>query len=171
MIQERIDLCYNQELYYLDLSNLQLNNNDIFNDKNIIELLKEIEILDLSNNNLTELFDINLYSNITVLNIENNNITSNLNLKYIKELNCSNNFIENITSNNLNILIAPNNKLTNISHLKNVVYLDCTDNPIEKIEYLEKLYHLVCSTNNVSNKFNIDSVEKYDNYYIVNIIT
>jgi len=170
MIQQRINKCYEEDLYYLDLSNLNLNEDDeIFNNKEIIQLLSQVHMLDLSNNHLTKMIDINIYDNIKILNIENNNIDGILNLKYIEELNCSFNNISQINCETLSILIATNNKLTDISHLINLTYIDCSDNPIERIEYMDKLYHLICSTKYISDNYHFEKVEKYKDYYVVQI--
>ena len=129
--------CKNANSIYINCKNLKklyYINNNISNLNNFKEKFEKLEILDLSNNAL---------SNIDILNY--------INSKELKVLNLSNNEISNIEEifKNLNlekleVLNLNRNKISNINILEKINFnelkkLDLSDNKISDIEVLEKV--------------------------------
>ena len=117
-LEIRINMCINEEYFYLDLSEMSLDDdklNDIFENPVIQDILFKIEMIDLSNNNLETFIDINKYTNIKFMNISNNNIQNIVKNDHLVELNCENNKIIKIFSVSLIRLIAFNNLILHIA--------------------------------------------------------
>ena len=88
-IELRIKDCEMENYNYLDLSDLNLDNElleKLINLDKIKFLLNKIKFLDLSSNQLTKLFDFSLYKNILYLNIARNKIEGNIDENNIIEL-------------------------------------------------------------------------------------
>ena len=153
---------------YLDLSGMDLTSNAlskiIIKNKNIF---LKIPFLDISNNNITELFNLNEYPNITVLIVSDNQLNT-INTNYIVELNCCNNNISSINGKNLKDVNASNNKIESIN-LPSIQKLSIYNNPIIEIPYFENLTFLECSVNKISKNYNIEHVYKDRNKYNVEI--
>jgi len=184
----RLAICVSEEYFYLDLSEMELTDDmiiEIFKKEEIENILNKIEMLDLSDNNLTMCVDLNRYTNIKFLNISNNKIINNINIENIIELNCENNKITGIISNsvirliaynniisniylpNIESLIIYNNKLSKLCDFNNIKTLDCRYNNILNIDYLKTLQSLCCSTNKISKDYNIKNIEKIENNYYI----
>jgi hypothetical protein len=191
ILEVRIDICINEDYFYLDLSEMDLTNDDlllIFENKEIKSLLYKIEMLDLTYNKLTKNINLNEYRNIKYLNIAFNDICHIVECKHIIELNCEHNKITKIISDSIikltahdnliqdvelediNYLIIYNNKLTKINNYKNIETLDCINNNILNIDYIKSLKSLYCSTNRISKDYNILNIEKINNNYYVDFI-
>ena len=141
----------------------------------------EIEILNVSYSNISDLTGIQNFTNLktlqcsnnslTSLDISNNNSLTNLdcsrnqlksldlsNNNSLTKLKCSNNPITDLDlSNNTNIdtLICRYNRLTSLDVSKNTsfVYLECSDNGIKSLDVSNKIYltELWCSRNGMTN--------------------
>ena len=191
ILEVRIDMCINEEYFYLDLSEMHLTNTElleIFENPNIKPLLYKIEMLDLSYNNLSTHIDLNNYSNIKFLNISFNKINDVLRYNHIIELNCENNNITKIVSNsvirliahnniiedleleNIEYLIVHDNKLDKISNYNNITTLNCINNNVLNIDYIKTLKCLCCSTNRISKEYSISNIDKINNNYYVDFI-
>ena len=191
VLEIRIDMCINEEYFYLDLSEMELTNIqliEIFENDNIKTILYKIEMLDLSNNNLSSYINLDIYNNIKYLNISFNEIFGTVKSNYIVELNCENNKINKIISNsiirliahdnliefidliNVEYLIINNNKLLELCNFNNIKVLDCINNNILNIDYIKSLNSLSCSTNKISKDYNIKNIEKINNNYYLDFI-
>jgi hypothetical protein len=160
---------------YLDLSKLGIDDNQLirlFELEKINQILKQIEFLDLTNNELTSLPNLKKYPNILYLNVSFNQINQNIYDDNLLELTCHNNQIKSIKSDklthinasynnidfidipNINILIISHNKLNWIPSYLELKYLECINNQINKIDnmlYLEELYIGQNNINSISN--------------------
>ena len=117
-----------------------------------VEKLKNLNLLDCSNNNLTDLKGVEQLKKLIHFDCSNNNLTNLKGIEQlinIKILICSKNNltnlkgIENLTS--LGILICSENNLTNlkgIEQLKNITILDCSENNLTNLKGVEKLENL-----------------------------
>ena len=170
----------------MELTNIQLI--EIFENDNIKTILYKIEMLDLSNNNLSSYINLDIYNNIKYLNISFNEIFGTVKSNYIVELNCENNKINKIISNsiirliahdnliefidliNVEYLIINNNKLLELCNFNNIKVLDCINNNILNIDYIKSLNSLSCSTNKISKDYNIKNIEKINNNYYLDFI-
>jgi hypothetical protein len=191
ILEIRIDMCINEDYFYLDLSEMELTNDNlliIFEKDDIKSLLYKIEMLDLTYNKLTKNINLDEYTNIKYLNIGFNGICDIIECKHIIELNCEynkitkiisnsiikliahDNLIEDIKLKDINYLIIYNNKLTKIYDFHNIEILDCINNNILNIEYIKSLKSLYCSTNRISKDYNILNIEKIHNNYYVDFI-
>lgn len=168
---------------YLDLSKLNIDD-ELFKKmlklKRIINILKKIEFLDLSVNNLNFKPDLSEYPNIECLNLSFNNISGNITDNILKELCCESNKITNIKSNsiirlnasdnlvelidvpNIQILLINNNKIEHIDSYINLEYLECVQNKIININNMIKLQELYISDNMIQN------IESMPNLLILN---
>lgn len=169
-IELRIEDSKIENYTYLDLSKLEIDDLHLlklFKLEIIINLLKQIEFLDLSNNNLTQLPDLFKYPNILYLNVSFNNIEQHIVDNNLIELTCHNNKIKSIKSNKLthlsasnnqieildipeiNILIISYNNLNWIPNYINLKYLECVENQINKIDNMLELEELYIGNNNL----------------------
>ena len=190
-LEIRIEMCIMENYFYLDLSEMNLTDIkliNIFENEHIKTILSKIEMLDLSNNNLSNYLNLDNYSNIKYLNISCNEIIGSVNSNYIVELNCENNNINKIISNsiirliahdnlieyidliNVEYLIINNNKLVELCNFNNIKVLDCINNNILNIDYIKSLENLYCSTNKISKEYNIKNIEKINNNYYLDFI-
>lgn len=133
----------------LNLKMLFINGNNI---SKILDLgyLKKLKILDISNNNLFDIY--NLPRSIIELDASYNNIKKLDdvldNYPKLERLNVSDNSITNINrSKNIKILNCMNNKLKYIGYFDNIEKLNCTNNKITKLTVLPKLTELKCDKN------------------------
>lgn len=169
-IELRIEDSKMENYRYLDLSKLDINNENLsklFKLSRIIELLKKIEFLDLSNNNLTKMPNLSIYPNIKYLNISFNNIEQDIIDNNLVELSCHNNKIKSIVSDklthvnasnnqivsidipNIKVLVISFNKLNLIPSYVNLRYLECIDNKIININNMLELEELYIGNNNL----------------------
>ena len=169
-IELRIEDSKIENYTYLDLSKLEIDDLHLlklFKLEIIINLLKQIEFLDLSNNNLTQLPDLFNYPNILYLNVSFNNIEQHIINNNLIELTCHNNKIKSIKSDKLTHLNASNNQidvldipeikiliisynnLNWISNYINLKYLECIQNQINKIDNMLELEELYIGNNNL----------------------
>jgi hypothetical protein len=167
----RIEESKKNNYYYFDLSYLKLNslpnlsnNNDLkkvkilfINDNNfssineIFSFFEQLEIIDITNNNLISVE--NMPSSLIEFVCVNNKIKSLCGNNNLKRLNCSNNQIEYLDNyENIEKIICSNNKIFNINTYKNLKYLNADLNPIVNINIQHKLLELDCSNTSLSGK-------------------
>lgn len=170
----RIEECIKTSFSTLDLSNLELqilpdftHHNNYNNIKNIkylflndnkitnidasIKQFINIEILDISNNNIQEINYLPI--SLVELSCHNNKITAICIHDNIKRIDCSFNKLLLLNSyNNLTKLICNSNQLENIPTFNNLLQLICTHNPIKSIDIQPKLLFLDCSYTNIKNE-------------------
>ena len=179
-IELRIEDSKMENYKYLDLSKLGIDDNQLirlFELEKINQILKQIEFLDLTNNELIYLPNLKKYPNILYLNVSFNKINQHIYDDNLLELTCHNNQIKSIKSDklthinasynnidfidipNINILIISYNKLNWIPSYLELKYLECINNQINKIDnmlYLEELY---IGQNNVNTILNMPKLK------------
>ncbi len=163
-IDYRLKECETNNYEYFDLSHLNLKKMPEIN-KNI---KKRIKYLFLNNNELENIGDLRDYENLEVLDISNNNITyihylpsklmelcckyNNVteiqNLEYLKILDCSMNKLKNLGHYpELEILFCSNNKISSIPNFTKLKKIICNNNNIREIQIYNNLVYLECSNN------------------------
>ena len=166
-IELRIEDSKLENYKYLDLSKLEIDNKYIeklFELEKIIEILKKIEFLDLSNNNLTSIPEIKYFSNIKYLNVSFNNIENDIIDNNLIELTCNNNKIKSIKSDKLTHLNASNNEINSIN-VPNIIFLVISYNKLNWIQSYVHLKYLECIQNEI---INIDNMYELEELYIGN---
>jgi len=166
-IELRIEDTKMENYRYLDLSKLDIDNehlSKLFELSRIIDLLKKIEFLDLSNNNLTKIPDLSKYQNIKYLNVSFNNIEQDVVNNNLVELSCHNNKIKSIVSNKLTHVNASNNQIVSID-IPNVKVLVISFNKLNLIPSYVNLRYLECIDNKI---INIDNMLELEELYIGN---
>jgi Leucine-rich repeat (LRR) protein len=199
-INYRIEESKNNDYTCLDLSNLELTYiPDFKHDKNY-DKLKNIKYLFINNNKIGKISDnINQFPNLEVLDISSNNLLS-IDIMPLKllELTCHNNKLTEICSSNtltkldcsfneilklnnynnlfdllcnnnklinintfskINRIICKNNPIINISSQPLVTYLDCSATNLTKINNMANIKHFLCNETNISDVSNLLSVE------------
>ena len=163
----------------------ELNNNLIDNKYIKKSVLEAVRVIDLSNQNLTQIQGLDVFPNLNDLNISNNKITDISNLSTLKNLN----FIDfsgnkditgwknltnvySITARNCNI-----KDLSGIENIKELTYLDLSENKelvnlqlINQVTNLDSLVLENCDLNDISflNNQNIITLDISDNKNISN---
>lgn len=169
-IELRIDECIRENYNYFDLSHMKLDNKlleELFNLKEIDELLSKIYFLDLSNNILTHIPDLKKYKNIKCIDISYNKIKGNIINNNWTELVCKHNHIETIKSEslekliasdnnieeldtpNIKLLVINNNKLKELLECDQLNYCEIMNNRLEKINKMDNLTELYIADNNI----------------------
>lgn len=202
-IEYRLEECVKNNFTSLDLSHLELT--DLPHDhlsnwkyvdkiKNIIHLFinnnnikscdvrmfKNLQVLDISHNNLTNvklpqfliefvcnnnnLLMLPMHDNIHRLDCSNNKLTEIPAFSQIKDLLCSNNMIKILKKfKNINRIVCKNNPLTWIDDQPAITQFDCSGTKLSgKINNMNKLKHLICNNtkiNNIDNLINLESLE------------
>ncbi len=178
-IELRIKDCEMENYSYLDLSNLNLTDDllkRLMGLNKIKNILKKIEFLDLSTNNLRTKPDLSEYNNIKCLSISKNEIVGGIKDNNLKELTCdlnkitsiesstikvlcaSNNEIKFIDIPNIRVLYINNNRLKEMPEYKNLEYLECINNNIGQIQNLVKLQELYIGANKLEKLSNLPSL-------------
>lgn len=126
--------------------------------KYIHSLPSNINILDISNKNITYIPDISRFKNLRLLNCSNNNLSSLPPLnETLQELYCSNNRIKILPKLNENLLIlnCNDNNLTMLPKLnKNLKLLLCANNNLAFLPDLnDNLCDLYCKYNPIQDIF------------------
>jgi len=170
IIDYRIYDAIYQEYEYLDLSHMQLTNEDIhnlFHNHEILTILRKISLIDMSNNQfLTFPSEILEYKNIKNI-IMNHNKIEKINIYDLNELDISDNNINEATICNVGNVIITNNKLVHINNIHGIEYIDCSYNDLDYIPYIEGLKYLTTNCKNISDQYNIDDIDVYDLVYCV----
>ena len=175
-IKYRLKECINSDFSYLDLSQLDLETLPNLSKWKYYDKLKNIKFLFLNNNKIKFLDKkINHFANLEVLDISCNNIKDVPFIpKLLKEFVCHGNRIESLQSSPENIiekldcsdnllsnlteyyyltdLLCYNNKLESIPEYKNLTRLVCKNNHVTFINFQPKLLYLDCSTTMLTNK-------------------
>lgn len=124
---------------------------------------RTIRAISCNNNNISNLDRLSELPKLEFLLCSNNNLTELNNLpKSLKTLNCSNNKITSITiPNNLRYLICDKNQITYLSNLKNateLINLLCQFNNIEYIDFIPNTLKILwCYDNKIKKLPNIPS--------------
>ena len=174
-INYRITECEKTNYLYLDLSNLDLpkmpkldkyanyeqikkikflfiNNNNISSISNELKIFTDLEVLDISWNNIDTIGYVP--SKIKEFVCHNNKLSELPHLNNIEKIDCSHNYIKSIfTYNNLDELICFNNEITHLNEFANLKKLICKNNPLTSINKQPKLNYLECSFTKLSGQF------------------
>lgn len=138
----------------LDLSNLELTDIPDFRSNKNYNNLKNIKYLFINDNKITSLSDnLKQFINLDVLDISSNNLIS---INYIPlsltELSCHNNkLIEITSSDSLKKLDCSFNELKKLNDYKNLVDLLCYNNNLSNINTFSKINRIVCKNNPLIN--------------------
>lgn len=148
--------------------------------------LANINILDLSNSNISSLEGIEIFTNLYDINLSNNNIddiTPLTKISTLTTINLSNNNIKdvsafkNMKTKSLYLLNLSNNKINDVSALNDIINkneynlldLDISNNPnIKGYEKLSNLGYLNISNCNIKDVSNLKNCEKLQNLQIEN---
>ncbi len=139
--------------------------------------LEEIEMLNASNKNISDISGIEELCNLQVLFLENNNITDISPLEFLDLTNLylSNNNVSNISSlhnmTNMWQLEIDNNNINDISPLSelwDIGYLNLSDNNISNISPLQGLYlySIKLSNNNISSVNALEDMEELSQLWL-----
>lgn len=179
-IELRIEDSKMENYKYLDLSKLDIGDEQLarlFELEKIKYILKKIEFLDLTHNNLTTLPDLKKYPNIIYLSVSFNSIDQHIQDDNLIELTCHNNKIKSIKSNkllrlnashnnidsidvpNINVLVISYNKLFWIQSYLDLTYLECIGNQIIKIDNMINLEELYIGDNKVNSISNMPKLK------------
>lgn len=169
-IELRIKDCQMENYEYLDLSNLEIDDNiliELFELKKIKKILGKIKFIDLSNNHLTKYPELSVYPNIIYKSFSSNGIIGDIidnnvvelscdynKIKRIKsnsvtKLNASNNYLEYLETPSIQFLVVNQNKLDFINSYTNLEYLECISNKIKNLNNLNNLTELYVADNNL----------------------
>lgn len=174
-LKKKPDLSKYNNIIYLSISKNEIEG--AITDNNLLELtcdfnkitkINSTSITKLSaNNNFIKSVDI---PKIKVLNINNNNLTEINEYYDLEYLECINNEIK-IIKNLLKLqeIYVGNNKLENISNMPNLLILNCVNNPIKKINYFKNVNLILCTASEISSKYKISNITKMNNDYLINI--
>lgn len=159
----RIQECRNNNYKYIDLSKLKLSFIPDLRKYSDYNKILNIEYLFINDNNLTSL-NVSQFKNLTVIDISNNNISE---LPYLpnmlEELACENNMIKYITDHNkLKILLCSNNKMTEIGNYSQLKTLSCDKNNIQNMKSYNQLEKLECFDNPITNISNQKQLKYID---------
>lgn len=170
----RIDESKKNNYYYLDLSGLKLsvlpnltkypelkkikilfiNNNHFKTLDSIILFFEQLEIIDISNNELETIKS--LPQTIIEFVCEHNKLTSLPSSRNLKRLICSNNRIEMLSPyDNVEKIIANNNLIKKFNTYSKLKYLIICQNPLENISEQPNLTYLDCSKTNLNGKIRV----------------
>ena len=161
-----------EKYLFIDISGKKLSKIPDFTLYNDYYLIKNIQYIFASENNIKEVCeeDFHQFPNLTVIDLSYNNIVKVVSLpQTIKQLSINNNKIKELPSiKNLELLEASNNLLTTLKNyekltqllvdtnnlkiipeFENVTYITCRNNKITSIYHQPKLNHLNCSYNNL----------------------
>lgn len=179
-IELRIEDSRMENHKYLDLSKLSIDDNQLirlFELEKIKHILKQIEFLDLAQNELTLLPDLKIYPNILYLSVSFNKICQHIQDDNLLELSCHDNQIKSVRSKklthlnasynqidlidvpNINVMVISFNKLNWIPSYLELIYLECISNHINKIDNMINLEELYIGDNNVKSLFNMPNLK------------
>jgi hypothetical protein len=155
-LEYRLNECENNNFVYLDLSHLDLlilPKSQLLKWSHVNKL-KYIKYLFINDNKLVKIdntFDI--FNNLEVLDISNNNLSDILYLPlYLKELSCHNNILNNIPFHKyLHRLDCSLNKIYELSQYPNIKTILCYDNNITKLHTYPNATTIICRNNNIIN--------------------
>lgn len=163
-------------ILYLDVSFNQISQH--VEDNNLIELTcHNNKIKSIKSNKLTHLnashnqIDSITVPNINIMAISFNKLSwipSYLELKYLE---CISNDIKKIDNMiQLEELYIADNNVSSISNMPKLKVLNCIENPIEKIKYFPNLKTLMSSTSKVSSQYNVSSISKVKDDFLINFV-
>lgn len=113
-----------------------------------------IKYLDLSNNGLTEIYDLSGFEHLEGVDVSNNKLSALPKLpSNIIEICCRNNNIRDINIlyySHLERLDCSNNKLNKLTNHRTVRSLVCADNRLERLPIMNKLVKLYCKNNRIT---------------------
>ncbi len=143
---------------FLNLKHLFLSNNNL-SDSIDLSFLKSLEILDLTNNNITKII---IPDSLVELSICKNNLTEFISNNKIKRLKISNNKIKKlVVSNNIEILEANNNLINDydFSNFKKLNKLIIYSNPLSSIKFPPECTYIDLSETNINYIDNLYKIE------------
>lgn len=146
---------------------LFLHDNSLKSLGNELNYFENLEILDVSSNNLTNIE----YLPLTLIELacHNNNLTNIISHNLLKRLDCSSNNLESL--NNFDLLeqlVCDKNQLKTLNSFQNMTRLICKFNPIIKIGSLPKVSYLDCSNTSLSGTFGQDNIFTNLEYLLIN---
>lgn len=161
-IDLRLKLSKDENYEYIDLSSLKITDislNKLFELDIMINILKKINFLDLSDNKLESMPNLSEYDNIKVLNVSSNNIKGDIiNNNYI-ELVCKNNKINSITSTSIERIDASYNNIKFLD-VEKIEYLCINYNELSEIKNYDNLEYLECDNNNIFMLIGFDNLKE-----------
>jgi len=164
-----------KNIIFLNISENNISGNIV--DNNLIELVCDNNKLEsiisntlerlVASNNIINKIEL---PNIKLLVINNNKLNKLEHMKKLEYLECMDNNIERINDlGELQELYISNNKLVEMDdNMFKLNILNCINNPISKINYYSSLNMLLCSTPQISSKYNISNFNKIKNDYLIN---
>ena len=166
---------------YKNIIYLNISRNEIcgrFEDNNIIELNCEynnitsvisnsIHKLNACSNNINYI----LVPNVKILLINDNKLNKLDTLDHVEYMECINNNIKTVGKfNKLKEIFIANNLIEDINEMNELNILNCVNNPIKRIKFIGKLNIMLCSTPNISSKYNIKNISKINSNYLINLV-
>lgn len=158
-IAYRLEECKENDNSYLDLSHMHLKTMP----KLDIAIKNKVKHLFINGNDIEKL-DLADYKNVEVIDMSDNKITELSTLPLtLKELCCKNNRIRKITSSDeLLILDCTNNELEEIGDYLKLTTLLCSNNKICKIGHMPNIKKILCSNNKIYNIIGFNNLEYLD---------
>ena len=126
---------------------------------------KKIKYLFLNDNNLTNCgYRLDYFPNLEVLDISHNNITEITYLPInLKEFVCTNNKLKCLPSHNsIKILDCMSNMIEEIGSFIKLKDLNCSDNKIKQIKYFPLIKRLICRQNPITKIESLPLLEDLD---------
>ena len=175
-ITKTINLDDYKNIIYLNISRNEICGS--FEDHNIIELNCEYNnITSVISNSIQKL---NACSNninfmhvpkVKILLINDNKLNKLDTLEHVEYMECINNNIKKVGKfNKLKEIFIANNLIEDIDEMNELNILNCVNNPIKRIKHVGKLNIMLCSTPNISSKYNIKNISKINSNYLINLI-
>ena len=160
----------NEDLRYIvnffpDLSELNLSNNKITN-VSVLDELYGLEYLDLSNNNVRDVSPLNNIGYLNTLILDGNSGVSGYSelepsLEYLSLNNCNITTLEDISNLELSALSVSNNNISTINGITDMYYAELNNNAIKDVSFLKgkEINYLDLSNNNLTSTQGLDSVK------------
>jgi Leucine-rich repeat (LRR) protein len=159
-IDYRVNECVRNNYYDIDLNHLNLSHLPKLPD----DLKKNLKCLFIFDNNLTEI-DLSGFKNLEILDISNNNINSIKNIPdTLEELFCKNNKLSDLPDmKNIRRVNCSFNSIQSIkNNYPNLTILDCSNNSIHKIQNIVSLKKLFASNNQITKIPNFKNLDFLD---------
>lgn len=149
-LEYRLRQCEKDNFESLDLSHLEIAHVPELKGWKHYDRIKDIKCLFLNNNNMKKCDEnFRQFENLEVLDISNNELISVDFLPYfLKEFVCSENKIVNMISHsNILRLDCSSNKLEGLYNYKSLIDLICDDNKLKTINTYENVTRIICKNN------------------------
>jgi hypothetical protein len=145
-VEYRMNEAAKVHFFMVDYSHLDLKNiNRLFNQ----QTYDCCELLFLNNNKLSGKIDLTNFKNLKIVDVQHNSLSELILPETIIEITANDNKLEQIQSNldNLERLLINNNKITNIEKYINLELLECASNNIERINLYPKVKKIIAHNN------------------------